>query len=413
MRALVRGAAEVDGAAVTMRALGAAPAARAEPAAGKHVAPRKILLVVNVDWFFWSHRLPIARALRDEGHTVVVAAGSEDEDYAPRIEAEGLRFVRLRMRRGSRTLGGEAATLRELVGLYRRERPEVVHHVTIKPVLYGSVAARVAGVPRIVNALSGLGWVSAATSVAGRSRCEAALLAYRAALASPRAWAIFQNPDDLALFVARRIVAPERAMLIRGSGVDARAFAKAPQPSGVPVVLFASRLLWDKGLGELIEAAARLRAEGRSFRLVLAGRVDRENPRGVPEETVRRWVARGLCEWRGHVADVAALLREASVVALPSYREGLPKVLLEAAASERAIVASDVPGCREIARDGVNAAVVPARDAGALARAIGRLLDDPAARARLGRRGREIAVREFEESLVVAQTLAAYRRVLE
>jgi glycosyltransferase involved in cell wall biosynthesis len=379
-----------------------APGARAERL--------KVLVVVNVDWFFWSHRLPIARALRDAGHDVVVAAGSEGGDWGARIEAAGFRFVPLRLRRGARGPIGELAALCELLTLYERERPDVVHQVTIKPVLYGSIAARLVGIRRIVNAISGLGYVSASRSFADRVRRALALLAYRAAVSSRSVWTIFQNHEDLDLFAARRIVGRDRAVLIRGSGVDTRRFTAAPEPSGVPVVLFASRLLWDKGVGELIAAAQTLRAEGRAFRLVLAGRVDRENPRGISEEQLRAWAEARLCEWRGLVDDMPALLREASVVVLPSYREGVPKVLLEAAACARPIVATDVPGCREIARPGENGILVPPRDATALARAIAALLDDAAMRARFGRRGRAIAVEEFAEPLVVEATLALYDR---
>lgn len=373
---------------------------------------RKVLLVVNVDWFFWSHRLPIARGLARAGYEVVVAAGTEGGDYPARIEAEGFRFVRLSMRRGTASLLAEWRSFLQLVALYRRERPDVVHHVTIKPVLYGTVAARLAGVPRIVEAFSGLGFVAGESGRFARTRRRALFLAYRAMLSSRRVWAIFQNRDDLARFVGRGVVAPERAVLIRGSGVDLVRFRPRPEPAGAPVVLFASRLLWDKGVGELVAACERLRREGRRFRLVLAGRVDRENPCGIPEERLRAWQAEGRCEWRGLVEDMPGLLAEASVVVLASsYREGAPKILLEAGAAGRAIVASDEPGCREIARAGENALLVPARDADALADALGRLLDDRRLRRRLGRSGREIVEREFGEERIVAETLALYGRL--
>jgi len=366
----------------------------------------RVLLVVNVDWFFWSHRRSLARGLRDAGYEVVVATGSEDEDFAARIAAEGVGYVRLRMVRGWAGARREAATFLELVRLYRRLRPDVVHHVTIKPVLYGSLAARLARVPRTVNAITGLGWTFLGRGVAGRARRVAALGAYRLALAGARVRVIFQNPEDLELFVARRIVARSRAELIRGSGVDPSRFRPAPEPAGAPVVLFASRLLWDKGLAELVAARRQLAAAGHDCRLVIAGRVDRWNPRAVPEETLQAWHAEGVCEWRGFVTDVPALLRGASIVALPSYGEGLPRILLEAAAAGRPIVATDVPGCREIARPDENALLVPPRDAPALAAALARLLGDAGLRVRLGARGRAIASAEFSEERTIARTLA-------
>jgi glycosyltransferase involved in cell wall biosynthesis len=366
----------------------------------------RMLLVVNVDWFFWSHRLSLARAFRDAGYEVIVATGTEDEDFSTRIAAEGLRYEHLQMARGWTSVRRETATFVELVRLYRRLRPDLVHHVTVKPVVYGSLAARVAGVPWIVNAISGLGWTFLGQGPAGRLRHVAGVLAYRCALAGARVRVIFQNPDDLELFVARGIVARERTALIRGLGVDPSRFRPTPEPTGTPVVLFASRLLWDKGLAELVEAIRMLRAAGHACRLVVAGRVDRWNPRAVPAATLQAWHAAGLCDWRGLVTDMPALLQEASIVALPSYGEGLPRILIEAASAGRPIVSTDVPGCREIARHEENALLVPARDAGGLARALARLLHDPALRHRLGRRGRVLAATEFSEQRTIGEMLA-------
>jgi glycosyltransferase involved in cell wall biosynthesis len=214
------------------------------------------------------------------------------------------------------------------------------------------------------------------------------------------------------MFVERHLVPAGRAVLIRGSGVDVRAFSPSEEPEGVPVVLLASRLLWDKGVREFVEAARKLRGRGQACRFVLVGVPDKENPEAVPEATLRAWSAEGIVEWWGLRDDMPAVLRQAALVVLPSYREGIPKILLEAAAGGRPIVTTDVSGCREVVRDGENGLLVPPRDASSLAEAIATLLRDRSLRERMGRRGREIAVSEFSEEVVIAATLSVYRDAL-
>jgi glycosyltransferase involved in cell wall biosynthesis len=372
----------------------------------------RVLIVVNAEWYFLSHRLALARALRDHGYEVAVAATVE-RGRRSAIESEGLRFLPLHLRRRSVNPLREAATLLELVRLYRRERPDLVHHVTIKPVVYGSLAARRTGVPAVVNTIPGLGHTFRAGGVCANGLRWAVSFGYRVALADRRVRVIFQNPDDRDLFVTRRIVTEDRARVIRGSGVDVCGFSPSHEPTGVPVVLLASRLLWDKGVGDFVEAARRLRARGQPSRFVLVGAPDQENRRAVSEATLRDWANEGTVEWWGLRDDMPSVLRAATIVALPTfYREGTPKILLEAAACGRPIVATDVPGCREIVRPGENGLLVPPRDAGALADALAALLADKELRARMGARGREIAVAEFSEDVVISQTLAVYGEVL-
>lgn len=371
----------------------------------------KVLIVVNADWYFWSHRLPLARALRSAGYDVVVVA-AEERGFRPRIEADGFRFVPLRLRRGSTNAVRELGTLIDFVRIYRRERPDLLHHVSIKPVLYGSLAARCAGRPAIINAVAGLGYTflpDVRRSTVGR------IVAYllRIACRGRRTVLLCQNPEDRDALVAARIAPPERVTLIRGSGVDVSEFAPSPEPAGTPVVLLSSRMLRDKGVHEFVDAARQLRARGVSMRAVLVGIPDAENPNAVSERDLQRWNDEGAVEWWGLRDDMPRVMAEASVVVLPTYYpEGVPKVLIEAAASGRAIVATDVPGCREIARAGVNADLVPPRNPILLADAIERLLADPATRAAYGRAGRAIAVAEFASDRVLRDTLALYDRLL-
>jgi glycosyltransferase involved in cell wall biosynthesis len=225
---------------------------------------------------------------------------------------------------------------------------------------------------------------------------------------------VLQNPDDATLFERVRLVDPADVRLIRGSGVDCRAFQPDPHPRPPrPLrVLLPARLLWDKGLAEFVHAARLLRAQGRGIQFLLAGDPDPGNPAAVPASEVEAWVREGILQWLGHVDGMPALLRSVDVVALPSYREGLPKGLIEAGACGCALVATDVPGCREVVSHEVDGLLVPARDAGALAAAIARLDDDPALRARLAEAGRRKILEQFDERIVLRDTLAVYRELL-
>jgi len=373
---------------------------------------RKILFVVNAEWYFQSHRLPIARALRRRGDEVIVAAGEERGGGAA-IEKEGIEFVPLRLRRRSLNPLRELAALIELVKLYRERRPDLVHHVTIKPVIYGSLAARAARVPAVVNAIPGLGYAYAGSGFARGLLRGAVEAAYRLALAGHRTRLIFQNPDDRKHFLESGLADVERSVVIRGAGVDVEEFTPSQEPSGTAVVLLAGRLLWEKGVGELVEAAKRLRGADVACRVALVGVPDPENRGSIPVETLREWQANGWIEWWGLRQDMPQVFASAAIVVLPTYYpEGVPKTLLEGAAAGRPLVATDMPGCREIVRPGVNGILVPPRDPAALADAVQALLRDPDRRREMGERSRRIAVEEFSEERVVAETLAIYDQML-
>lgn len=363
--------------------------------------PRLVYLVTE-DWYFASHRLPLAVAAEQAGFEVTVITRCEAKCKA--IRAAGIEVVPFAMaRRGVNPFG----LLREVVTLarlYRRLRPDLVHHVALRPVVAGGLAARLARVPGVVSAIAGMGYAF----TAGRGGWLAFVLRALLRAALRRGPVIVQNPDD-AQAVRALGVAPERIRLIPGAGVDVHAFSPRPEPDGAPVVMLASRLLWDKGVGEFVETARRL--AGRA-RFVLVGSPDPGNPASVPEDVLRQWTAEGVVEWWGAREDMPKTLAQAAVVCLPSYREGLPKVLLEAMACGRPVVTTDAPGCRDCVRDGDNGLLVPVKDAGALAAAVSRLLEDPELRRRMGGRGRQRAVEEFRQERVIEATLAVYREVL-
>ncbi len=380
-------------------------------------AQQKILYIVNEAYFFLSHRLAVARTAVAEGFEVHVAA-PEDHVWAPAgfsveaIEEAGFHYHPIALsRRGTRPLE-ELATFLAIWRLLRSLRPDLVHTLTIKPVLYGGIAARLAGVRGLVNAVTGLGQIFGAKGWRAAMLRLAVSRLYGWSLGHGNARLIVQNPDDGDILVRLGAVKAEGVELIRGSGVDLAQFAFSPDPGGEPVFVLPARLIWDKGIQEFVDAAALLRQRGVTARFALIGDTHPSNPRAVPEATLRGFAAEGV-EWWGRCDDMPAIFASVHAVVLPSnYREGVPKVLIEAAASGRPIVATDNPGCREIARHEENALLVPPRDAAALAAALARLAKDPALRRRLGQGGRRIAEAEFDENQVAARTLEIYRRLL-
>lgn len=376
----------------------------------------RLVLVVNHAAFLVSHRLPILLRAREAGWDVTAAAApdavAQDSEAVRTLQAHGVDFVSLPISRAGRSPWREYASYNALLALYRRLRPHVVHHVTIKPVIYGSRAARAAGVPGVLNAVAGLGSLFLNQSVSGRVQRGVVLAMYRRALRHPNMTMLFQNDDDVRSFDAMHLGRAARTAVIRGSGVDLSLFTPAPEPAdGAPLVVLPARLLRDKGLVEFVEAARQLRAEGVPARFALVGGVD-PNPSAVPGSTLAQWSAEGTVELWGHRADMASVLAQSAVVCLPSYREGLPKALLEAAAAGRPVVTTDVPGCRD-AVDGSSALLVPPRDAGALADALRQLLTDAALRQRMGAAGRRLAESRFSVESVASETLALYGSLLQ
>jgi len=371
----------------------------------------KLIYLVTEDWYFWSHRLPMARAAQRAGFDVAVA--TRVAEHGERIRAEGFALHPLHWRR--RDIGPWASlrAVGEVYRLYSRERPLLVHHVALKPAVLGSVAALLAGVPAVVNAVTGVGFVASSPSLRARLLRRPMDFALARLLERPNSRVIVQNEDDRALLLSLRSGADERIVVIRGSGVDTTHFRATPEPPVPPVTAgYAGRMLADKGVAVLVEAQQSLRRRGGDLRLVLAGTPDPENPSSIDAATLAAWRALPGITWLGEVDDIRALWSIAHIAVLPSRREGLPKSLLEPAAMGRPLIATDVPGCREIARDGVNALLVPPDDAGALAAALERLADDAELRRRFGAASRALVESELAADAVGAATVACYRSLL-
>jgi glycosyltransferase involved in cell wall biosynthesis len=374
-------------------------------------SPPRLLFVVNVAWFFLSHRLSLAQAARRAGYEVHIAAGAAAPEQVRKIEEAGLRFHPLRLKRSSGNPLHNADLLWQLFSLYRRLRPAIVHHVTIKPVILGTLAARLVGIPAVVNAVSGLGYAFSSTQSSRRLLRRLVGFAYRACLNHARMIVIFQNVDDRDDFRRWSGLKNLSSVLIAGSGVDLNEFRPTPEPALPVRIVLPARMLRDKGLVEFATAMGALRESGVMADGWLAGALDPENPESLTESALRRMEQECGVRWLGHRADVAQLFSDVHIVCLPSYREGLPKALIEACASGRAIVTTDVPGCRQVVEDGVNGLLVPARQAGQLTEALRRLIQDGEMRQRFGEAGRARAEAQFGIERIVTQTLDVYSQL--
>ena len=370
----------------------------------------RLLFLITEDWYFWSHRLDLVRAAALAGFDVSIA--TRVTDHGERIEREGFRLFPISLFRRSRNPFVELAAVLELVRLYRRERPAIVHHVAMKPIVYGSLAAWISGVPVVVNAFAGLGYAFTDEKRRGSIVHMYLRRALKILLRLSKSVVVFQNKDDRDLLFEEGVVEIQQTRIISGSGVDTKNFDVRPSVEECPIVMLASRMLWDKGIGEFVEAARRLKQNGVSARYVLVGRCDEHNPASIQPTQLRRWVQEGLVEWWEHRDEMSSTLASATIVVLPSYREGLPKVLLEAAACGKPLIATDVPGCRDIVTHGVNGLLVPVRDPAALAAAIDSLLRDFSLRAAMGVAGREVVIRAFSVEKVAGQVVDLYRELL-
>ena len=384
--------------------------ARAPLARAASSAKPRILFVDNDVNTFYSYRIELALAARDSGFEVHVAA--PQGKAVEILRAEGLQYHPIPMTRSGLAPWKEFSTISTLFRLYRRVRPDLVHHLRLKPVLYGGLAAYGARVPAVVGLLTGLGYVFIAESRRALVMRKLVVLSCKVAFRHGNQRIVFQNPDDQGVFIQNKILPAAQTVLIKGSGVDVNTYVPTPEPEGVPVVVLASRMLRDKGVVEFVEAARELRESGVSARCVLVGETDPGNPTAIRAEQLRAWADEGVIEWWGHQSDMRKVLSQSNIVCLPSLREGVPKVLIEAAACGRAIVTTDAPGCREIVREGENGLLVPVRDSKALAGALRLLIESAPLRALMAAKGREIAVSEFSVERVVNETLGVYRELL-
>lgn len=367
---------------------------------------KRFLFVVNADWFFISHRLPIAQNLKELGIEVHILCG--DTGKFGYLRDLGFSTHALPISRGGTSLFGEFKTLREVMRIVRYLNPEIVHAITIKPVIYSGIVSRLFRVKRYVASISGLGYVFTDQSIKAHIIRSVVKLLYRVALTGKNSQVIFQNHDDERIISQMVGMPPEQVNLIRGSGVDLKRYKPSLQKKQIPVVMFLARYLIDKGIREFVSAAQKLKEKGINARFSLVGSIDEGNPNTITATELGEWIKEKGVQDLGYSDNVADTLATADIVVLPSYREGLPKSLIEAAACGKAVVTTDVPGCRDAIESNVTGLLVPPKDPISLAEAIQYLIDNPDVREQMGKEGRRLAEEAFDIDNVVQKHMDVY-----
>jgi glycosyltransferase involved in cell wall biosynthesis len=378
---------------------------------GEAVSFKKIVFIVNVDKFFISHRLPIALKAIEAGYEVhLLCAVTDKQKY---LEDLGITVHPFKFSRSGKNIFNELGSIYKLYQQVKKIKPDLMHLVTIKPVIYGGIVARLAKVPAVVSAISGLGFLFVKRQGLKTTLFRSmALFLYRPAMNHKNQIVIFQNPSDRQALINAGGVQKSKVRMIRGSGVALSEFPVLPEPEGLPIVMMASRLLKDKGVCEFVEAARMVNSKELKAHFKLVGEPDEGNPESVSRILVQSWQDEGVVSCLGHRSDIAQLFSQAHIVVLPSYREGLPKVLIEAASCGRAVITTNMPGCRDAIEPHVTGLLIPARDIYALAQAINKLIEDNVLRLSMGKAGRALAEREFSIDKVIATHLDIYDELL-
>jgi len=376
--------------------------------------PPKVLLVANTSWYLYNFRLPLMRELRQAGYQV--AAVAPLDTYSPLLEAEGIPVHHWMLARSSINPMLELRAIVDLVRVYQREQPDLVHHFTIKACLYGTIAAKLAPVYRVINAITGLGHVFLGQRKRTRLLRRGLKPLYRAVFMARRARVVFQNADDQEKLIQLGLTEHSRTRLIRSSGVDIHHFQSEDDTAGrfhpTLQLLFPSRLIREKGLHELLEACRQLWDEGVPLDLLVAGDLDAGNRSSLSPAELTALRAEPRLRCLGHVTDMRALYAASDIVVLPSWREGLSRALIEAAAMERPIITTDVPGCRDVVDHGRSGLLVPLQNGPAIALAIRLLLEQPELARVLGQQARRKVVEEFRVTLVNDHTLQQYAQLI-
>lgn len=373
--------------------------------------PRKILFLVTEDWYFASHRADLARLVAEAGYEVVV--GTRINKNTREISENGVRMMHIPFVRSLRSPWHDLVAVRAISRLIENENPDIVHLVSLKPILLGGLVLTRYPHIRAIAAFTGLGYIFSSGARLALVLKPLVVALLRGLMQRPNFWMIVQNKDDLSLLQSEGIGRAGRHCIVRGAGVDIDKFVPfCGKQTDPPMILFCARVLADKGAREFVGAARILVQEGCNARFVIAGADDRDNPGAIPRHEIESWIEEGLVEWHGHCDRMPELYRDASILCLPSYREGLPKVLLEAAASGVPLISTDVPGCREICINGETGLLVPPRDSAAIAGAIRSLLANAALAHKLGNNARKLVAAEFSVKHVSNQTIALYREIM-
>ena len=373
---------------------------------------KKIVILVNDLNFFCSHRLPIAEAAKDLSFKIVIGYGEEGGADPILLNQKGFNTKYVPMKRGSKNLLKDLISFFKIIFFLKKEKPDLVHLVTIKPYLYGGIASRLVGVPSVVSAVSGLGTLFVHKNFKSKFLRFLTYPIYRLAFNHPNQIVIVQNRDDSNVLTKWNVLNYEKIRLIKGSGVQLKNFINLEEPAGIPTVCFAARLLIDKGVNEFISAARILKQRQVKAKFILAGDLDKQNPSGLKANDLQKIIEEKIVNFIGFQEDIPSLYSKSHIICLPSYREGLPKALLEAAAARRPIVTTNVPGCRDAVISDKSGILVPIKDSLSLANALQELIIDASKRKEMGKTGRELAEKEFKLENVVDKHIKIYKYLL-
>ena len=364
----------------------------------------KIILFANTDWYLFNYRLTLAKALRSLGNEIILL--SPPGKYVSRLEEEGFRWISIALERKGMNPIAEIITIIRLIRIFKKETPNLVHFFTIKPVLYGSIAARLSGIKRIVNAITGMGYVFAEE----RSSLKTLIMMFYQ-ISLKKTHVIFQNSDDLNFFTSNNLISPIQTHLIPGSGVDLNNFKPTFEPEGDPIIMLAGRLLKSKGIPEFVNTARRFQTEKIKAKFVIVGEPYLDNPDSIHQQDLDDWSKEGIIEAWGWHDDMANVIPLTTIICLPTnYKEGLPRLLLEAGACGRPVVATDIPGCNMVIQSGINGILIPPGDQSALFDALKLLVLNPELRIKMGEAGRNIVEEKFSISSVIMKTIDVYQQ---
>lgn len=371
----------------------------------------RILFAVTEDWYFWSHRKPLSDYLQKLGYKIVLA--TRFNRYENYLATSGIRGIPIPFERSLKRPWRDFRAMMGLWSAVKSDRPDIVHLVSLKPILLSCLALVTHRHIHFIAAFTGMGYLFSSSDPSARWFRWCLIAVLRLLLRRSNVWIIVQNPDDLALLRAHKIGTPDRIRLIPGVGVDTSVYTFSELKLFDPVlVILPARLIRDKGIEEFVDAARQIKQSDPTIRFVVVGAQDPDNPGSIEHSVVERWVREGVIEWWGHRDDMTAVYQQARIVCLPSYREGMPKVLLEAAACGRPLVASDVAGCREVCRNGVNGTLVPPRASDELAKAILNVASNPALQVAYGTAGHRIVESEYSIEQIGQQTHECYENIL-
>jgi len=345
----------------------------------------------------------LAKALKKGGHEVVML--SPKDEFSQLLLDEGFRWVHLPLEPRGQNIFRELRSILFIASFYRREKPDLINHFTPKGVIYGSIAAKLSNTRVIFNTITGLGYLF--SGKVNKLLQILVMILYRIALRNTKV--LFQNPDDQELFLTKKIIDPHNSYFVPGSGIDTERFKATPEATGTPIVILSSRFVEEKGIRYFVEAARILKSRHVEIRFVLVGRPESDQPTSINHIEITHWINEGLIEWWGCHNAMEQIYTLAHIVCLPTYyMEGIPKSLIEAAACGRPLIATDVPGCREIVHHGQNGLLIPTQDAGALANAILELINNQVLRKNMGTKSREIAVTDFAMKKIIAEYFKIY-----